>query len=95
MCVQNGQWAPEEPNCQRMYIVLAFDHNDHSLPLPQLLTVVLSITPQTDKSLLSATTFNNTANYSCDSGYTLSGAQTRTCQASRVWSNADPTCEGE
>ena len=33
------------------------------------------------------------ATFSCDTGYTLSGATTRTCQTDRSWSNDSPTCE--
>ena len=51
--------------------------------------------PTNGQVMLPATTFNHVATYSCNSGYTLNGAQTRTCQASGMWSNAEPTCEGE
>ena len=60
MCVQNGQWTPEESTCQCKLIVLVCDHNDYCSSLPQLLTVVLSTTPQMDKSwhlLLHSTTW--------------------------------------
>ncbi len=33
-----------------------------------------------------------TATYSCDAGFTLSGAAARTCQASGEWSGSAPTC---
>ena len=51
--------------------------------------------PTNGQVIVPATTLNNMATYSCNSGYTLNGTQTRTCQASGVWSNAGPTCEGE
>ncbi len=35
------------------------------------------------------------ATHSCDSGYTLSGDQTRTCQANRDWSGLEPACNSE
>ena len=38
------------------------------------------------------TTFGSTATYSCDSGYSLSGSATRTCNAVAVWTPAAPTC---
>ena len=41
------------------------------------------------------TTFNNTASYSCDTGYELVGDQTRTCLASGNWSGSQPSCDGE
>ena len=44
-------------------------------------------------SLSSGTTFDSVATFNCDTGYTLSGAATRTCQANSVWDNAQPTCQ--
>jgi CUB/sushi domain-containing protein len=38
------------------------------------------------------TTLGQVATYSCSSGYTLSGAMTRTCQADQTWSASTPTC---
>ena len=39
-----------------------------------------------------ATTFGSTATYSCNTGYSLTGAATRTCQADGTWSGTVPTC---
>ena len=36
-----------------------------------------------------------TVNYTCNTGYTLNGNNTRTCQASGAWSGSDPTCDGK
>ncbi len=41
----------------------------------------------------SGTTFMMNATYSCDFGYNLNGTNTRTCQADRMWSGSDPTCD--
>ena len=38
------------------------------------------------------TTFGQQANYSCHTGYGLSGSATRTCQADGNWSDSAPTC---
>ncbi|XP_064386229.1 CUB and sushi domain-containing protein 3-like isoform X1 [Halichondria panicea] len=38
------------------------------------------------------TTLSNTATYTCNTGYTRSGGQTRTCQASGDWSGSEPVC---
>ena len=38
------------------------------------------------------TTFRQTANYSCNTGYNLVGNSTRSCQATRRWSGSAPTC---
>ena len=40
------------------------------------------------------TTFEQTATYSCDTGFNLMGDTTRTCQATGVWSGNAPTCQG-
>ena len=39
------------------------------------------------------TTLGQTATYSCNTGYNLMGDNTRTCQATGVWSGSEPTCE--
>ncbi len=39
------------------------------------------------------TSFNMNATYSCDFGYNLSGTNTRTCQADRMWSSSEPSCD--
>ena len=36
-----------------------------------------------------------TATYTCNTGYTLNGNNTRTCQASGTWTGSDPTCNRE
>ena len=41
---------------------------------------------------VSYTTF--AATYSCNTGFTLEGVSTRTCQAPGVWSGSAPTCHG-
>ena len=38
------------------------------------------------------TTFESVAEYGCNEGFTLSGSQSRTCQADGTWSGADPVC---
>ena len=40
------------------------------------------------------TTYRQTVTYSCDTGYSLAGLSTRMCQATRVWSGSEPTCQG-
>ncbi len=35
------------------------------------------------------------ATHSCDTGYTLSGGQTRTCQENGDWSGSEPACNRE
>ena len=40
------------------------------------------------------TEFPGTATYTCDTGYVLSGGNTRTCLANGMWSGIAPTCTG-
>ena len=40
------------------------------------------------------TTFGQTATYSCNTGYSLVGDSSRTCQATGNWSGSVPTCQG-
>ena len=40
------------------------------------------------------TTFGQTATYSCSTGFNLVGDNTRTCQATGMWSGSAPTCQG-
>ncbi len=43
----------------------------------------------------SGTTFMNTATYTCNNGYTLTGDATRTCQDNGEWSGSASTCESK
>ena len=38
------------------------------------------------------TVFNSRATYSCNSGFSLQGDQTRDCQADETWSGSEPKC---
>ena len=39
-----------------------------------------------------ATTYGETATFTCDAGYDLTGAATRTCLAEEIWSGSSPVC---
>jgi hypothetical protein len=41
---------------------------------------------------VSSTVFGTTATYACNSGFTLQGGATRSCQASATWSGSAPMC---
>ena len=52
-----------------------------------------TLDPPTDGSIdLPATTFESVASYRCDTGFTLAGPATRTCQADGTWSDDAPIC---
>ena len=40
------------------------------------------------------TTYGQRATYSCNTGYHLGGSSIRTCQATGMWSESAPTCQG-
>ena len=39
-----------------------------------------------------STTSGSEASYSCNTGYNMNGAATRTCEAGGTWSGTAPTC---
>ena len=41
-----------------------------------------------------ATQYEDTVIFQCNTGYTLSGSQTATCQADGTWSATTPACSG-
>ena len=43
---------------------------------------------------VSETVLNSVATYSCNTGYTLTGDATRTCQGDGTWSGIIPLCIG-
>ena len=48
--------------------------------------------PTNGRVSYTATTYGQTATYSCNTGYNLVGGSTRTCQATGAWSGNAPTC---
>ena len=51
--------------------------------------------PQNGEVSFSNTTYNSVANYSCNTGYNLTGDVTRTCLNTSLWSDSEPTCISE
>ena len=52
-------------------------------------------TPTNGQRSLSSTTYNSVVNYTCDVGYTLQGANSRTCQSDGQWSGSAAQCKSE
>ena len=36
--------------------------------------------------------YEDTCSYTCNTGYELTGSNTRSCQSDGTWSGSDPTC---
>ena len=51
--------------------------------------------PENGAVSTTGTGVGDTATYTCNSGYELSGSDTRTCQSNGEWSGSAPTCEGK
>ena len=51
-------------------------------------------TPTNGQRSLSSTTYTSVVTYTCDVGYTLQGANSRTCQSDGQWSGSVPQCNG-
>ena len=67
--------------------------NQHSINFVFTARDCGALMPPTDGSVEHpTTTFMSTATYSCNSGFTVEGDSTRTCQANGTWSGSDPTC---
>ena len=54
----------------------------------------LNATTNGDVSI-NETTFQQTAVYTCNMGYNLTGNSIRMCQATGAWSGSEPTCQSE
>ncbi len=52
-------------------------------------------TPNSGKVKWNGTRPNSIAEYSCKSGYSLSGQATRTCLSTGEWSGSAPVCESK
>ena len=50
-------------------------------------------TPTNGQRSLSSTTYNSVVTYTCDVGYALQGAHSRTCQSNGQWSGNVPQCQ--
>ena len=49
-------------------------------------------TPTNGMSVVNTTTFGSVAEHNCLDGFLLCGSQSRTCQASGLWSGSLPDC---
>ena len=102
VCMGDGQWSGEDPTCQSKWewhclAVFWIDRvmhmfvNNHST----VADCGSLVAPENGTLTIDNTTFNSTANYSCNVGYNITGAEMRTCQENGSWSGQEPTCQSE
>ena len=53
------------------------------------------LNPANGRVSVTGLTFGSIANYTCDSGFTLSGDAQRSCTAGGFWSGSAPVCNRE
>ena len=76
-------------------IVYGLDCYSQTLQVPNIQDCGPLVNPENGQvNISSGTTFGSTATYTCNTGYTLSGPQSRTCGADGNWIFSEPFCEG-
>ena len=63
--------------------------------MPSEIDCGLLLNPVNGKVTSTKTTIGSVANYSCDSGFVLTGFSSRICEVNASWSGNAPVCEGE
>ena len=98
-CESDRTWASSAPTCQSMLpFIIAKLVIIPSLALLQNSVVdcgSLMDPSNGHVSTSSGTTFGSIATYTCDTGYTLSGINERTCGADGNWTSFEPVCSSE
>ena len=51
--------------------------------------------PDNGQVSTTTTTYTSTADYTCDTGYSLVGMNQRNCTAAGTWTDGEPTCNSE
>ena len=106
MCLETVLWSGSEPMCtgkMQMYEVsvhpfLCLATKNTCFVFILYLTSDIDCGPLDDPAKgevsLSSTIFTSVANYSCNTGYTLTGDDMRMCFETGLWSGSEPTCTG-
>ena len=66
-----------------------------SVPTVEAMTCGNLTAPTNGAVTASGMNLSDTANYSCDTGYSLEGSAWRVCQSNGSWNGTDPTCTSE
>ena len=100
-CLESGLWSGSEPTCVgKMYVrsQCLFIHLSTCIFHFHYISVIdcgpLGDPPNGEVSV-SSKTVNSTATYSCNTGYTLTGNDMRTCLETGLWSGSEPMCTGK
>ena len=97
ICQSDGQFSGQQPVCQGEWSSLQSKSIKYT-PLFDLffLNIVIDcgepLSVDDGSFNVTETTFQSMARYGCNEGFTLSGSQSRTCQADGTWSGTDPVC---
>ena len=51
--------------------------------------------PDNGQVSATTTTYTSTADYTCDTGYSLVGVNQRNCTAAGTWTDGEPTCDSK
>ena len=85
-------WSPASPSCQRKILMFGYSCTDCVQYLIVADCGFLNDPDNGQVDTSSGTTFSSTATYTCNTGYTLSSSQSRTCGADRNWTSTEPSC---
>ena len=95
-CQTTENWSGSAPTCQSMLLFSSANYQAICMYV-SLLSIVVDCgalsDPTNGQVNTTGTTFEQTATYSCNTGYTLVGDSTRTCQTTEKWSGSAPMCE--
>ena len=93
-CEASGEWSGDPPSCERKWWkYLCICKRLYLLSVTAVVDCGSLEDPDNGQVEFSNTTFESTANYTCDLGYSLNGNWTRTCEANGEWSGNPPSCE--
>ena len=95
-CQATETWSGSAPACQSMLLFSSANYQA-IYKYVSLLSIVVDCgalsDPANGQVNTTGTTFEQTATYSCNTGYNLVGDSTRMCQATANWSGSAPMCE--
>ena len=105
VCQSDSTWSGYDPTCNSKYIYQALVIALHSYLLTNCTWLFNTAaqcptltSPMNGSLLISGTgagIYQETATYSCETGFNLVGMSERVCQSDGTWSRSDPTCQSK